>query len=48
MANIYSAESKKNNSKLTPKSETIKFLLDYSNSLCVLETEKYSFEINKN
>lgn len=48
MAKIYSPESKQNNSKLTPKSETINFLLNYSKSLCVLETEKYSFGINKN
>jgi len=43
MAKIYTTES-----KLTPQPHIVSFLLNYSKSLCILETEKYSFEINKN
>jgi len=48
MANLYSTQSKNNNSKLTPSPATIGFLMSYSKSLCVLESRNYSFEINKN
>lgn len=48
MARMYTRESKSNNSKLTPNQEIINFLLNYSKSLFILETESYRFEINKN
>ena len=48
MANNYTSFQSKNNSKLNPKTETVRFLLDYSRSLCVIETDNYNFEINKN
>jgi len=48
MAKIYSENLFKNNSSLKPKAETIDFLLNYSKSLCVLKTDNYIVEINKN
>ena len=48
MAKLYTSSQPLNNFKLNPKKETIKFLLDYSKSLCVIETGNYSFDIIKN
>lgn len=43
MAKIYSHASPKNNN-LMPKDETIRFLLNYSKALSVIEYNKMKFE----
>jgi hypothetical protein len=43
MENVYSKTSPQKNN-LTPKDETIKFLLDYSQALSVIDCNKWKFE----
>ncbi len=43
MENVYSKTSPQN-SNLSPKDETIKFLLDYSQALSVIDCNKWKFE----
>jgi hypothetical protein len=47
MANIYSSASPKNNN-LKPKDETIRFLLNYSKALSVINYNKLKFEALQN
>ena len=47
MAKIYSNVSPKN-SNLIPKDETIRFLLDYSKALSVINYNKLKFEALQN
>lgn len=46
MANLYSETSRAErvNKNLVPKEETIKFLLDYSKALSVIDYNKMKFE----
>ncbi|NND63000.1 MAG: hypothetical protein HKN48_07365 [Flavobacteriaceae bacterium] len=46
MANLYSETSRRErvNENLVPKEETIKFLLDYSKALSVIDYNKMKFE----
>ncbi|MEZ4779464.1 MAG: hypothetical protein R2786_08815 [Flavobacteriaceae bacterium] len=46
MANLYSETSRAErvNENLVPKAETIKFLLDYSKALSVIDYNKLKFE----
>ncbi|WP_193361500.1 hypothetical protein [Aquimarina agarivorans] len=48
MAKIYSKKTSNSNQKITPKAESIEFILNYSRSLSVLKTDNYLIEINKN
>ncbi len=43
MAKIYSRNSK-NDNKLNPKEETIRFLLNYSKALRIIKYKKINFE----
>lgn len=43
MENVYSKTSSQKNN-LSPKDETIKFLLDYSQALSVIDYKKWKFE----
>lgn len=44
MAKIYSEDSIKNVKDLKPKEETVKFLLNYSKALSVIDYNKMKFE----
>ncbi len=44
MAKLYSENSIKNLSELEPKEETVKFLLNYSKALSVINCNKLKFE----
>ena len=44
MAKIYSEDSINRIEKLTPKEETVKFLLNYSKALTVISCNKLKFE----
>ncbi len=44
MAKIYSENSTKNLNDLKPKEETVKFLLNYSKALSVIDYNKMKFE----
>ncbi|MFV0540291.1 MAG: hypothetical protein ACK5MZ_03510 [Aestuariibaculum sp.] len=45
MAKIYSKNFTKNSNQITPKEETIRFLLDYSKALSVINCNKSRFEM---
>lgn len=44
MEKTYSKTSSEMVSKLSPKDETVKFLLDYSKALSVIDCNKWKFE----
>jgi hypothetical protein len=44
MAKLYSQENPQKQINLNPKEETIKFLLDYSKALSVINCNKMKFE----
>jgi hypothetical protein len=44
MAKIYSENSLKKANNLEPKAETVKFLLNYSKALSVIDYNKLKFE----
>lgn len=44
MAKLYSKKTQKHNFELNPKEETIKFLLDYSKALSVINCNNLKFE----
>lgn len=44
MAKIYFKESIENTNDLKPKEETVKFLLNYSKALSVIDCNKLKFE----
>ena len=44
MAKLYSQQQKNTTSKLVPKEETIKFLLNYSKALSVIKYNKLRFD----
>lgn len=44
MAKLYSENSVKKSNTMEPKEETIKFLLDYSKALSVINCNKKKFE----
>lgn len=48
MAKIYFKESIESTNDLKPKEETIKFLLDYSKSLSVINCKELNIEANLN
>ena len=47
MGEIYSKPSEKA-TKMKPKAETVRFLLDYSKSLHIVKTKKYLIDVNQN
>ncbi len=44
MAKLYSQKKTQNHVNLNPKEETVKFLLDYSKALSVINCNKMKFE----
>lgn len=44
MAKLYSKKKPQNQLNLNPKDETVKFLLDYSKALSVINCNKMKFE----